>query len=180
MRVFILILECVAKADITFIVDNSGSIRDKNPKDGSYDNWVLVKNFVKRVVDSMEIGYNDTRIAVIKFSEAGRIQFNLDKYGTAADVKKAIDKMEYLGGGTNTADAIYLMRSTIFRKINGDRPDIQNIGIIITDGESTYNNDRTASEASAAKKQNISIFAVGKLNAFTLFQFNRTKQRKAQ
>ena len=32
------------------IIDSSGSIRDNNPSDGSYDNWELTLSFVKEVV----------------------------------------------------------------------------------------------------------------------------------
>ena len=33
--------ECHVNADIAFVIDNSGSIRDKNPDDSSYDNYEL-------------------------------------------------------------------------------------------------------------------------------------------
>ena len=35
--------------DLCIVIDSSGSIRDNNPKDGSYDNWELLLNFVKEV-----------------------------------------------------------------------------------------------------------------------------------
>ena len=37
------------KMDLCIIVDSSGSIRDNNPSDYSYDNWALVLQFVSRV-----------------------------------------------------------------------------------------------------------------------------------
>ena len=49
-----LILACYGgKQDIVIIVDNSGSIRDNNPKDGSHDNWKLVLNFVTGTVENL-------------------------------------------------------------------------------------------------------------------------------
>ena len=35
-------LFAVCPGDITILVDHSGSIRDNNPTDGSYDNWEFV------------------------------------------------------------------------------------------------------------------------------------------
>ena len=35
--------------DLCIIVDSSGSIRDNNLSDNSYDNWALVLQFVSRV-----------------------------------------------------------------------------------------------------------------------------------
>ena len=35
--------------DVCIVIDSSGSIRDNNPSDGSYDNWSLMLNFVKEV-----------------------------------------------------------------------------------------------------------------------------------
>ena len=38
------------KADIAFLLDSSGSIRDNNPADKSYDNWNLVLTFLADIV----------------------------------------------------------------------------------------------------------------------------------
>ena len=35
--------------DLCIVIDSSGSIRDNNPRDNSYDNWALVLQFVSRV-----------------------------------------------------------------------------------------------------------------------------------
>ncbi len=35
--------------DVCILIDSSGSIRDSNPEDESYDNWAIVLNFVKQV-----------------------------------------------------------------------------------------------------------------------------------
>ncbi len=35
--------------DLCVVVDSSGSIRDRNPRDNAYDNWELVRGFVREV-----------------------------------------------------------------------------------------------------------------------------------
>ena len=37
--------------DLCVVIDSSGSIRDNNPSDGSYDNWELILDFVKEVLN---------------------------------------------------------------------------------------------------------------------------------
>ncbi len=37
------------RIDLCIVIDSSGSIRDNNPSDGSYDNWSLMLNFVVEV-----------------------------------------------------------------------------------------------------------------------------------
>lgn len=35
--------------DLCVVIDSSGSIRDNNPPDRSYDNWELICQFVREV-----------------------------------------------------------------------------------------------------------------------------------
>ena len=42
--------------------------------------------------------------------------------------------MDYLGGTTNTAAALATMRNNMFTSGNGDRNNVHNIAVVITDG----------------------------------------------
>ena len=42
-------IDC-ALIDLCVVIDSSGSIRDNNPPDGSYDNWELLLEFVEQVI----------------------------------------------------------------------------------------------------------------------------------
>ena len=57
----ILVVNCVAVADIVFVMDSSGSIRWKNPVDQSYDNYQLMKDFVIDIINSFEFGPDKVR-----------------------------------------------------------------------------------------------------------------------
>lgn len=76
------------------MLDGSGSIGAAN--------FVKIKNFVKSVVKSYKVSLDDTRIGLIKYSTAVQTVFKLNSYKTADEVVKAVDKMAYTGGGTNT------------------------------------------------------------------------------
>lgn len=89
------------------------------------------------------------------------VQFHLNAFSRKTDIFAAIDKIPYIYGSTNTADAIFTMRTTMFTSTNGDREGVQNIGIVITDGISNINAQRTIPEAETARRENIHIFAIG-------------------
>ncbi len=59
--------ECVdGQGDIVFVVDNSGSIRDNNPADGSYDNWNLMLEFMAGFVQQLNIGPDNFKVGLVR------------------------------------------------------------------------------------------------------------------
>ncbi len=54
-------------------------------------------------------------------------------------------------GRTNTAEALLYLRSEMFTPFNGDRLDVPNYAVVITDGESNINEERTLPEAIEAR-----------------------------
>jgi len=57
------VAECIA--DIAFVIDNSGSIRDNDPPGGN--NWQLIIDFVKSIIEMFTVGSGYTRIAVVDY-----------------------------------------------------------------------------------------------------------------
>ena len=92
--------------DLVFVIDNSGSIRDTNPEDGSYDNWQLLINFIKSAITKFLIGPKDTRVSIVLFSTEATLEFTLNQAETEAEVLALVDGLPYIGGWTNTADAL--------------------------------------------------------------------------
>jgi len=62
---------CVA--DIAFVIDNSGSIRDNDPPGGN--NWQLILNFVKSIIDVFDVAQDATRFAAIDFGMKMKTKF---------------------------------------------------------------------------------------------------------
>jgi len=62
------VVACVA--DIAFVIDNSGSIRDNDPPGGN--NWKLILDFVKSIIDVFDVAQDGARFAVIDFGKNSR------------------------------------------------------------------------------------------------------------
>lgn len=58
----------VCIADVAFVVDNSGSIRDSQVP-GEPDNWDVVVRFLRDLVQLLEVGSDRTRIGLVEFGE---------------------------------------------------------------------------------------------------------------
>ena len=148
-------------ADIVFVMDSSGSIRDNNPKDGSYDNWQLLLEFMVRMVDDLSVATGQVRIGAVKFSTGAESVFHMNQHQDPNSLKAAIRNIKYMGGHTNTAAGISIMHNSEFTPQNGDRAGVQNIAIIVTDGNSTREKENTIKYAEAARNANIQIYTVG-------------------
>ena len=156
---------CEAKVDLCLIVDASDSITFYNPPDGSYDNWQLQLDFLSLLVDLFTIGPDATRVGAVVFSEDVRLAFSLDTYTDVESVKKAIYNLDYLDQQTNTAEAFRVTREECFNIATGDRPNIQNLAIIISDGRPEPNADMripaALQEAQALRDTGVIILAIG-------------------
>ena len=154
---------CEVQVDLCFIIDSSGSIRDNNPPDRSYDNWELQQAFLSALVDLFSVGPDATRVGAVVFSEQVRLVFSLDTYTDAQSVKDAINAIAYLGQTTNTPEGLRVTREECFNAGNGDRPNVQNLAIFISDGVPypPERRDPAITEAEALKNAGVSVVAIG-------------------
>ena len=72
-------------------------------------------------------------------------------------MRVAILDIPYSDAETNTSGGIWFMREMMFTVANGDRLDAPNIGIVITDGESSVDRDLTVPYAQDAKADGITV-----------------------
>ncbi|XP_060583327.1 collagen alpha-1(XII) chain-like [Ruditapes philippinarum] len=138
-----------SKFDIVFVLDSSGSVGE--------DNFKIIKTFVKSVVQNLNVGPDNAKVGVITFSRYPVIRLRLDDYTDKDALLKAIDSVPYIPGITETHSALYLLKDEGFK---GSRPNVPNIGVVITDGKSFHTN-LTASSASELKSQGVVMFGIG-------------------
>ena len=70
-------------------------------------------------------------------------------------------RIPYIEGFTNTSGGLRLMRTEQFTTQRGDRPDVPNVAIVITDATSNKDQNLTIPEALAAQRAGVTMFTVG-------------------
>ena len=114
--------------DVIFVMDQSGSIRQ--------DNFDLMKSFLSQLIDRLDIDGGNTRVGVITYNTSVGTGFNLSDHLSVSSVRSAIMSLTYEGGGTMTAVALRYVRTTMLTSEAGDRPNIPNVVVVLTDGQS--------------------------------------------
>jgi collagen type VI alpha len=140
--------------DLAFIIDSSSSVF---PND-----FVRQLEFVENITDELDVGIlaNQSRVAVISFSDKPKIEFSFNDYTEKVDVVSAIRRIDYLSGGTNTSAAIDLAVHRIFKEENGARVEAEDAIVVITDGES-FSENETRESAWKARSVAIVMYAIG-------------------
>ena len=149
--------------DLCFIVDASKSIKHYNPA-----NWALQLEFLTLIVDRFTVSPKDVRIGAVVFSDYAKLAFKLDDFSDAESVKEAIYDLEYLNNETNTAEAFRVTREQCFSVANGDRLNIKNLAILISDGRPEPDENirvpAALAEAEALKNTDVILLAIGVTN----------------
>ena len=140
-----------------FILDGSGSIGTTN--------FEKVRQFTSNVVDSFTVGPDAVRVGVIKFSDKPKVEFNLTKYETKADVQNKISKMEYLGGYTYSDKALRVLAKEMTLRARWAEG-IPTIGLFMTDGQSTEPQKTIGAAKKIMKNDNftLTMYAIGITN----------------
>ncbi|XP_056150120.1 matrilin-3a [Lampris incognitus] len=139
--------------DLVFIIDSSRSVRP-----GEFEK---VKIFLADMVDTLDVGPDATRVAVVNYASTVKIEFLLKDHLNKPDMKQAISRIEPLAAGTMTGLAIKTAMNKAFTEQSGARPrstKISKVAIIVTDGRPQ---DQVEEVSAAARASAIEIYAVG-------------------
>ncbi|KAL2084692.1 hypothetical protein ACEWY4_020210 [Coilia grayii] len=145
----------VKVADIVFIVDTSSSINyhERN-------NFNLMKNFIYRIVDELPVSSSGVRVGILLYSDVTNTEFNLNTYGNKSEVLEHITRLLYSGGNTQTGNALRYAKDNMFTKESGSRrgSGVQQIAMVITDGESQ---DNVTVSAKELRQSGVNVYALG-------------------
>ncbi|KAJ8333047.1 hypothetical protein SKAU_G00419430 [Synaphobranchus kaupii] len=139
--------------DLVFVIDGSKSVGPEN--------FELVKQFVNRIVDSLQIGVHSTRVGLVQYSSVVRTEFGLGQHSTKKAVKEAVNGTQYMAMGSMTGLALRHLLEKSFSAAEGARPptaSVPRIGIVFTDGQSQ---DYVSDHARSLKDQGVEMYAVG-------------------
>lgn len=140
------------KADIVFLLDASGS-------EGA-SNFQTQLEFVGNFSSRFFIGPDAVQVGLVTFASKTQNEFWLNTYSNTSDVLNAIQNVQYLQGGTNTAEALYFIRNNTFTKAHGARDGVPKVLIVLTDGQSSSPPD-TAIQAGKIHHTNIKVISIG-------------------
>ena len=140
------------KADLVFILDTSARVTEANFKS--------MLQFSKQLLNYIDIDSGNLRIGFLTSSAKVQIHFHLRRYQKKSDIIQAIDQIPYVKGSTNTAEALKTPRM-MFVPRKGDRPDVMNIALLLTDARTNLNSKKTLLQAKRARDKFFKIIALG-------------------
>ncbi|XP_068425550.1 collagen alpha-6(VI) chain-like [Clinocottus analis] len=139
-------------ADIVFLVDGSSSI--------GKENFQEVRQFLRSVVNGLDIGPDKVRIGLAQYSDEAIVEFLLKDHMDKNSLLAAVDALPYRTGGTETGEAITFLQNNYFTEDAGSRASqrVPQIVVVITDGDST---DDVIAPAKSLREQGIIVFGIG-------------------
>ncbi|XP_078589338.1 sushi, von Willebrand factor type A, EGF and pentraxin domain-containing protein 1-like [Branchiostoma floridae x Branchiostoma japonicum] len=136
--------------DLIFLLDSSTSLGQSN--------FEKVKQYAKDIVDDLPIHTGLTRIGLVQYSDSPSDVVFLKDYDNKTQISEAIDGLSYLGGATFTGEAIDHTRTISFAESNGNRPEIPDTLVVVTDGKSS---DDISFPSLSTRQKGVNVFVVG-------------------
>lgn len=137
---------------MVFLLDGSDGVRTSFP---------LLKEFMQRLVESLDVGPDQVRVAVVQYSDQTRPEFYLNSYMDQQGVVSAISRLTLLGGPTpNTGAALDFVLRNILVTSAGSRlaEGVPQILIVLTADRS---GDDVQGPSVALKRQGAVTLGIG-------------------
>ncbi|XP_019711442.1 collagen alpha-4(VI) chain-like [Hippocampus comes] len=140
------------EADVVFLVDSSGSIGSANFQE--------VREFLQNVVSGLDIGPDNVRVGLAQYNQDPVLEFSLMEHMDKNSLLAELDNLPYLGGDTQTGEAIDFIRTQLFNESAGSRASqgVPQIAVVITDGAS---GDGVVQPALRLRDHGVTVFAIG-------------------
>ncbi|KAJ8275019.1 hypothetical protein COCON_G00096440 [Conger conger] len=140
-----------AKADVVFLIDGSWSIGDES--------FNKVVQFVFNTVGAFDIiSPAGMQVSFVQFSDEAKTEFRLNTYHDKGSVLSALHLIRYRGGNTKTGVALKHIGERVFTFDNGMRRNVPKVLVVVTDGRSQ---DEVQKSASKLQHAGYSVFVVG-------------------
>ncbi|XP_057600202.1 collagen alpha-3(VI) chain isoform X3 [Hippopotamus amphibius kiboko] len=128
------------KKDVVFLIDGSQSAGPE---------FQYIRTLIERLVDSLDVGFDTTRVAVIQFSEDPRVEFLLNAHSSKDEVQNAVRRLRPKGGRQiNIGGALEYVAKNIFKRPLGSRIEegVPQFLVLISSGNSDDEVDDSAVE----------------------------------
>ncbi|CDW53288.1 VWA and Zona pellucida domain containing protein [Trichuris trichiura] len=137
------------KADVIFLIDSSTSV--------DRENFTKLLRVISGTVQLMNVGANETRIGVTKFTGSPVTEFSLNDFDNRKKILEALLNVRYVAGVTHLGAAIQYVTDKEFIHSKGDRADVANVMAIMSDG---LTQDDVIQPSAIARTKRIDFVAV--------------------
>lgn len=140
------------RKDIVFLVDGSDGIGREFP---------IIQEFIRRIVDSLNVGENKIRIGVVQYGDYAQADMYLNTHTTKEGVLNAVRGLRQRGGRQrNLGQALRFLHEDFLTEARGSRKQdgVPQFVIVVSSGSSTDDINRPAS---ALKQSRVLSFSIG-------------------
>lgn len=133
-------------------MDVSGSVQDE---------YRLSVAFARAVSYGLDIDHDQARVGAVVFATDVNGLFYLGD--NTRNREGVINSLDFFndGGKTNTPAGLEIVRDALFTAAKGDRPGVPNVLVVMTDGYSNVNEERTPVDAEQLRNDGVTIYCVG-------------------
>ncbi|XP_038862143.1 collagen alpha-3(VI) chain-like [Salvelinus namaycush] len=145
----------VGKRDIIFLIDSTMGATTINS----------LREFIKRFVDTMPIGPDQVQVGVAQFSNAARLEIDLNTYGSKEDLNAALGRLKPRPGQVvNIGVALDFVRTNMLRADKGSRiqQGVPQLVLLMTSKKSS---DSVGQAAKALQRMGVLTLAAGSKTA---------------
>ncbi|RCN30797.1 von Willebrand factor type A domain protein [Ancylostoma caninum] len=122
----------VNRSDVLFLLDSSNSFTEQKFMHA-------IQLILDTVAHFRNIGPNGTQVSLVQYNTEPYLEFSLRKHNCKQWLIEDIADTDYMQGGNMLGKAVEKVARFAFTKNRGDRPDAENVLVVLTDGQS---NDR--------------------------------------
>lgn len=146
--------KCKTVADVGFILDSSFSLRNEYSDE---------KRFVKELASTLGITDYGNRASVVTFSSESKLSIKFNDHFMTEAFNRAVDGIPLMGQQTRIDKALRTVQKYMFSEVNGARPYVPHILILLTDGSQTYRSgaENPAIAAQELRDSGVILFVIG-------------------
>nr|XP_033473502.1 collagen alpha-3(VI) chain-like isoform X4 [Epinephelus lanceolatus] len=140
------------KKDVVFLVDGSDGVGREFP---------IIQEFIRRVVESLNVGENKIRIGVVQYGDYAQADMFLNTHTTKEGVLNAVRGLRQRGGRQrNLGQALQFVSGDVLTAARGSRKQegVPQFVIVVSSGSST---DDISSAATSLKQSRVLPFSIG-------------------
>ncbi|XP_059198609.1 collagen alpha-3(VI) chain [Centropristis striata] len=140
------------RKDVVFLVDGSDGVGREFP---------IIQEFIRRIVESLNVGENKIRIGVVQYADYAQTDMFLNTHTTKEGVLNAVRGMRQRGGRQrNLGQALQFVSQDVLTAQRGSRKEegVPQFVIVVSSGSST---DDIRSAATSLKQSRVLPFSIG-------------------